>query len=64
MDKRGVTQSGIPSSDIKQLPIIPMSNLQNYSTKKPTVSYGYSLRTETSKIPQLKTRPKLHSQDK
>ena len=36
MDKRGVTQIGIPSSKIKQLPIIPLSDVHNYSNKKPT----------------------------
>ena len=30
MDKRGVTNSGIPPYDIKKLPIIPLGNVPNY----------------------------------
>ena len=64
VDKRGFTQSVIPSYDIKQLPIIPFGNVHNYSKKTPTVYSGYSLKTETRKIPQLNTQPKLQSQNK
>ena len=59
MDKRGYNQSGIPSPDIKQSPIIPLGNVPNYSKKNPTYSYGNYLNTETSRMPQLKTQPKL-----
>ena len=31
LDKRGFNHSGIPSPDIKQLPIIPLGNVPNYS---------------------------------
>ena len=59
MDKCGVTQSGIPSSDIKQRPIIPLSNVHHFSKKNPTVYYENSLKKETSKTPQLKAQAKL-----
>ena len=45
MNKHGVTHSGIPSSEIKQLPIIPLGNVHNYSKKTQTVSYGDYLKT-------------------
>ena len=61
MDKHGFTNSGIPSPDIKQCSIIPLGNVPNYSKKNTTVSSDTSLKTETSKIPQLKTQPKLQS---
>ena len=64
MYKNGVNQSGIPSSAVKQLPIIPLSNVQNFSKKNTTVYYGNSLKTETNKNTQLKTQPKLQSQYK
>ena len=64
MDKSVVTQSGIPSSEKIKLPIIPLVNALNYSKKIPTVYSGTSLKTETSKILQLKTQPKLQSQYK
>ena len=63
MEKCGFTQSVIPPSDIKQLPIIPLSNIKNFSKKKPTVYSENSFRLETSKIPQFKTQLKLQSQD-
>ena len=64
MDKHGFTNSGIPSPDIKQCSIIPLGNVPNYSKKNTTVSSDTSLKTETSKIPQLKTQQKLQSKDK
>ena len=36
VDKCGVTKGGIPSSDIKQLPIIPLISLHNFINKTPT----------------------------
>ena len=56
MDKRGVTHSGIPSPGIKQLPIILLSNVPNYGKINQTVSSGTSSKTETRKIPQLKSQ--------
>ena len=61
VDKRGVAQSGSPSYDIKQLPTISFINVHSFSKKNPTVYSGNYLKTETSKIPQLKTQPKLQS---
>ena len=63
MNKRGVTQIGIPSSDIKQLPIVILGNVPNYSKKNPTIYSGTSLKTKTINIHQLKTQPKLQAQD-
>ena len=63
MGKIGVTQSGIHESDMEQLPIIPLGNVPIYTNKNPTVSSVSSLKTKTSKIYQLKTQPKLQSQD-
>ena len=60
--KRGVNQSGIPSPNIKSLPIIPLGNVPNYSKKNPTFYSGTSLKTKTIKIPKLKTHTKLQSQ--
>ena len=57
MYKHGVTQSGIPSPDIKRLPIVPLRNVQNFSKKNPTVSSGNYLEKETSKIHQLQSQP-------
>ena len=45
MDKRGVTQSGIPSYNMKESPMIPSGNVQNYSKKNPIVSSGTYLNT-------------------
>ena len=42
VDKRGVNQIEIPSYEIKQLPIISLINVHNYSKKKPTVYSGNS----------------------
>ena len=42
MDKRGVNQSEIISSGIKQSPIIPLGNVHNYGKKNPTVYSGNS----------------------
>ena len=64
MDKLGFTHSGIPSPYIKQLTIIILDNVHNYSKKRPTVYSGTSLNTETIKMPQLKTHPQLQSKDK
>ena len=61
VDKCGVTQSGIPSPDTKTLPIITLIYAPKYIIKYPTVSSHTSLKTETSKIPQLKTHTKLQS---
>ena len=54
MDKRGVTQSGIPSSDKRRLPIIPLSNVQNFIKITPTFYYENYLKSETSNILQQK----------
>ena len=59
LDKYGVNQSGIPLYDIKQLPIFPLSKVKNFIKKNPTFYYENNLKTETCKIPQLKTQPKL-----
>ena len=64
MENCGVTHSGIPSPDIKQLLIIPLGNLPYYRKKTPTVSSGNPLNTDTIKMHQLKPQPKLHSKDK
>ena len=60
----GFTNSGIPSLDIKQLTIIPLGNVANYSNKNPTIYFGTSLKTKTRKMTQLKTQPKLQTKDK
>ena len=62
--KRGVNHSGIPSPEIKQLPIIPIGNVPTYTKKNPTVSSGASLKTETRKMLQLTTQPKLQTKDR
>ena len=45
VEKCGVTHSGIPSPEIKQLPIIPLGGVPYYRKKTPTVSSGDSLKT-------------------
>ena len=62
--KRGSIRSGIPSPSIMQLPIIPFGNEHQYSNKTPTVYFGNYLKTETRKMHQLKSQPKLTSKDK
>ena len=62
--KHGIIPSGIPSFDIEQLPIIPLGNVPYYVNKNPTVSSGYSLKTETINKHQLKSQRKLQLKDK
>ena len=62
--KHGIAQIGIPSFYIEQLPIIPLVNVWYYRNKNATVSSGTSLKTETSKMHQLKPRSKLQLKDK
>ena len=64
MGKRGSIPSGIPSPEIKQLPIIPFGNDPHYRKKIPTVSYGTPSKTETSHMNKLKSQTKLLSKDK
>ena len=64
MDKRDVTHGVIPSPDIKQLPIIPFVTVSYYRRNNPTVSSVTSLKTETSKMHQLNSQPKLQSKYK
>ena len=64
MGKHGSIPGGIPSPDIKQLPIIPFDNEPHYRKKNPTVTSGTSLKTETGKMQQLKSHPNMPSKDK
>ena len=50
MDKRGITQIVLPSSEKNQLPNNQLGNAPNYGNKNPNVSFGTSLKTETRKI--------------
>ena len=64
MEKRAISNSGIPSPDKKQLPIIPLGNEPYHRKKNPTVSSGDYLMTVTSNIQQLKSHQKLLSKYK
>ena len=64
VEKRGIIHSLIPSPDKNQLSIIPLYIKPYYSKITPTIYSGDSLKTETSKIHQLKSQPKLPSKDK
>ena len=62
-DKHGLAYIVIPSPDIKQLPIITLVNVPNYSEKIPIVYSCTSLNTETRNMPQLNTQPKLQTKN-
>ena len=59
VEKRGIIHSGIPSPDIKKLPMIPLDNAPYYRKKNPNVASGTSSKTESSKMNKLKSQPKL-----
>ena len=59
VNKRGVTQSRIPSSDIKNYQLSHQVMYGIIVRKNQSVHYGPSLKTETRKIPQIVTQPKL-----
>ena len=59
--KCGVAYIVIPSPDIKQLPTISLVDVPYYRKKNPIIYSCTSLKTETSKMHQLKSQPKLQS---
>ena len=62
-EKHGSIHSGIPTPEIKQAPVIPFVNEQQY--RKNTISSSVSyFKTETSKTNQLKSQTNLPLEDK
>ena len=49
MGTNGSIHSGVPNPCIKQVPVIPFGNEQQYMEKHPIVSYGSYLKTEKAR---------------